>query len=188
MVNFFVDYNSCNNQEYINFEKKQKKDLFNLTLRPRLNMSSVSNYINTYIENQLGFGFGLEAEFIFSFNKNKWSFIIEPTYQSFTKEFERNVIVNYRSIEFHVGLRHYLFLNDNSKIFINASPIYDFSLNDSKINSEKIKTAFNMALGLGFKYNNKYSIELRHQTPRRFASNFVAEYKTLSIIFGYSLF
>ena len=188
LVDFFVVYNSCNNQEYINFEEKQKKDLFNLTLRPRLNISSLSNYRNTNIENQQGFGFGLEAEFIFPFNKNKWSFIIEPTYQRFEKESERNVIINYSSIEFHVGIRHYFFLNDNSKIFINASPIYDFSLSDSQINSEKVKTAFNMALGLGYKYKDKYSIELRHQTPRRFDSNFANEYKTLSIIFGYSLF
>ena len=188
LIDFFVAYNSCNNQEYINFEEKQKKDLFNLTLRPRLNISSLSNYRNTNIENQQSFGFGLEAEFIFPFNKNKWSFIMEPTYQRFEKESEGNVIINYSSIEFHVGIRHYFFLNDNSKIFINVSPIYDFSLSDSQINSERVKTAFNMALGLGYKYKDRYSIELRYQTPRRFDSSFANEYKTSSIIFGYSLF
>ncbi|WP_298553835.1 tRNA modification GTPase [uncultured Algibacter sp.] len=191
LVIFFVAYNSCNNQEYINFEEKQKKDLFNLTIRPRLNSSSlVSNYRNINIKNELGFGFGIEAEFILPFNKNKWSLIIEPTYQSFIEESTRNVIINYSSIELHTGVRHYFFLNDNSKIFINASVIYDFGLNDPQIDLLEIETPFNMAFGLGYKHNDKFSIELRYQTPRQLLSNFnfFAEYKTLSIIFGYSLF
>lgn len=191
LVNFFVTYNSCNNEEYINFEKKEKKDLFNLTIRPRLNSSSLaSNYRNTNIKNELGFGFGIEAEFILPFYKNKWSLLIEPTYQSFIEESNRNVIINYSSIELHTGVRHYFFLNDNSKIFINASVIYDFGLNNPQIDLLEIETPFNMAFGLGYKYNDKFSIELRYQTPRQLLSNFdfFAEYKTLSIVFGYSLF
>ncbi|MBC3759234.1 tRNA modification GTPase [Hyunsoonleella sp. SJ7] len=194
LVNFFVTYNSCSNQEYINFEEKQKKDLFNLNIRPRLNFSSLSNDRNINIKNDLGFGFGIEAELVLPFHKNKWSFIIEPTYQSFgeksTDGGSGDVIVNYSSIELHAGLRHYFFLNDNSKIFINASLIYDSSLNDSQINSQEITDAYNMAFGLGYKYKDKYSIELRHQTRRGlgFDSNWVADYETLSIVFGYSLF
>lgn len=197
LVNFFVAHNSCNNQEYINFEKKKKRDLFNLNIRPRLNISSLeSNYKNTNIKNELGFGFGIEAEFILPFNKNKWSLIIEPTYQSFIVEESTNgslgnVIINYSSIEFHTGVRHYFFLSDNSKIFINASLIYDLNRNNSQIDSLEITTAYNMAFGLGYKYNDKYSIELRHQTPRHLLgnySNWFADYKTLSVVFGYSLF
>jgi hypothetical protein len=47
-----------------------------------------------------------------------------------------------------------------------------------------------MAFGLGYKYNDKFSIEVRNQTNRELGSgfNWVADYKTLSIIFGYSLF
>ena len=200
LVKFFVAYNSCNNEEYINFEEKQKKDLFNLTIRPRLNSSSLSYYRNISISNDkntkngLGFGFGIEAEFILPFNNDKWSVIIESTYQSFTDEKSTNENlgdeINYSSIEYNLGIRHYFFLNDNSKVFINASGIWDSSLNDSQINSRKITTAANMAFGLGYKYNDKYSIELRHQTTRQlgFGANWVADYKTLSLIFGYSLF
>jgi hypothetical protein len=39
--------------------------------------------------------------------------------------------VNYSSIEIPVSLRHCLFLNNNSKIFINASYIFDFSSKSS---------------------------------------------------------
>ncbi len=196
LINFFVAYNSCNNAEYINFEEKQKKDLFNLTIRPRLNSASlVSNYRNLNIKNELGFGFGIEAEFILPFNKNKWSLIVEPTYRSFiVEESDGNfgdVVIDYSSIEFHAGARHYIFLNDNSKIFINGSLIYDLTLNDPRIDSLEITTSSNFAFGLGYKYNDKYSIELRLQTPRELLGFYAfrgADYKTLSIIFGYSLF
>jgi hypothetical protein len=188
LVNFFVDYNNCNNQKPINFDQKQKKDLFNLTLRPRLNISSLSNFRNTNIRNELDFAFGIEAEFILAFNKNKWSFIVEPIYTSFKAEKSTNGgledAINYSTIECSAGVRHYSFLNDNSKIFINTSVIYDL-----QINEPTNLTTIYMAFGLGYKYNDKYSLELRHQTPRPVGSDtWLAEYKTLSIIFGYSLF
>lgn len=76
LINIFISYNKCNNQDFINYEKKQKKDLFNLTLRPGLNSSSLAiQNINTSrnfdFSNELGLRLGIEAEFIMSFNKNK---------------------------------------------------------------------------------------------------------------------
>ena len=189
LVNFFVAYNNCNNQEYTNFEEKQKKDLFNLTIRPRLNSSSFESRLsNTNVNNGIDLAIGIEAEFILPFNNNKWSFIIEPTYPSFTVE--KSTIgslddeINYSTIECNAGVRHYFFLNDNSKIFINTSLIYDLRLNESTN-----LTAVYLAYGLGYKYNDKYSIELRYQ-PLRQLGNAIGDVdvKTLSIVFGYSLF
>jgi hypothetical protein len=216
LVAFFTEYSECQNTELINFESKQKRDLFNLTVRPRINSSSLtiqnsaSNAIDTDFENKTGFGCGLEVEFILPYNKNKWAIIIEPTYQSFKskKTTNLNIVsggvliaeVNYNSIEIPVGLRHYLFLNNNSKIFINASLIFDSSskssieykrIDNSNINSFDIKTRPNLGIGLGYKQNDKYSLEMRYQTDRNVLSDYTAwksEYKSLSIIFGYTLF
>jgi hypothetical protein len=38
LESFFVKYNECKNSSYINYEEKRKRDLFNLTLRPGLNI------------------------------------------------------------------------------------------------------------------------------------------------------
>jgi len=216
LVNFFVEYNKCNNQEYVNFTEKQKKDLFNLSIRPRINSSSLtiqnsnSDSRETNFDNKIGFGFGLETEFILPFNKNKWAITIEPTYQSFKSEKTTNLNdgsggvltanVDYSSIEFPVGLRHYFFLNNNSKFFINASYIFDlsskslieFTRNDgSNLNSLEIETRNNLAMGIGYKQNDRYSLEIRYQTKRELLGKYTywnSEYKTFSIIFGYSLF
>jgi hypothetical protein len=143
LVRFFTEYSKCYNNELINFEPKQKRDIFNLTIRPRINSSSLTipnsvfNSRDIDFENKIGFGFGLEAEFILPFNKNKWAIAIEPTYQSFKSKKTTNVTnvsggvliasVDYSSIEVPVSLRHYFFLNNSSKIFINASYIFDLS-------------------------------------------------------------
>lgn len=123
LVRFFTEYSECYNKELINFESKQKRDLFNLTIRPRLNISSIKlpsvilNSRSIDFRNKTGFGFGLEAEFILPFNKNKWAITIEPTYQSLkaekTTETNLNNVsggvlitnVDYNSIEVPLGLR-----------------------------------------------------------------------------------
>ena len=207
LVSFFVEYNKCNNEEFVSFEKKerkQKKDLFNLTIRPGFNSSSlsiensVSNSGDTDFDNESGFRFGIEAELIMPFNKNKWAIIIEPTYQYFKSEKElatQNVEVDYRSVELPFGLRHYFFLNADSKIFINGSFVIDITGNSSiEFDSERdleIETGTNLLFGLGYKYDDRYSLEFRYQTSRQVLTGYSfwdSDYNTLSIIFGYSLF
>src|SRR5690606_2339465 len=111
---------------YISYEPKQKKDLFNLSVRPGLNFGGLklqntsSSSKDVDFGNEFGFRFGIEAESILPFNKNKWSLILEPTFQYFKseKKVENNVSggiligkVNYQSIDFPVGFRHYFFIN-----------------------------------------------------------------------------
>lgn len=216
LVRFFTEYSECHNDDLVNFESKEKQNLFNLTIRPRLNNSSLeiqnsaSSTRNIDFDNETRFGLGLEAEFILSFNKNKWAIIFEPTYQNFKSNKTTNVTnvsggelvseVNYSSIEIPVGLRHYFFLKNNSKIFINASYIFDLSSksliefrrsDNSIFNSLEIKTRPNLGFGIGYKQSDKYSLEMRYQTDRSVLSNYISwnsNYKTISIIFGYSLF
>lgn len=217
LMNFFVKYNECNNSPSFNFENKPKKDLLNLTLKVGLNSSSLKTYSNpqnwrdTDFGNKLGFRLGAEAEYIFPFNKNKWSIFIEPTYQYFKSEkrtpedrlFGGILISNadYKSIEIPIGIRHYIFLNEESKIFLNAAYVLDFSLNSSiqfstsdgrKLfeNSFEISSADNLALGIGYKKHDKYSLELRYNTIRDILSHYAthSDYNTLSLIFGYSFF
>ena len=201
LLKFFTKYNNCNNSEFVNFEEKVKSDLFNLNIRPGLNSSSLFinnsaiNSRSTDYGNELAFRIGLEFEFIMGFNKNKWAVIIEPTYQYFKAEDKAitnlsNTNVDYKSLELPIGVRHYLFLNNNSKIFINGSFIYDFVLS-SKVRNLDASSSVNLAMGVGYNYNQKYSVEFRYHTNRDVLTDYLAwtsDYKTISIIFGYTLF
>jgi hypothetical protein len=220
LMNFFKKYYECTNTDFVNSEeikeKGKKKDLFNLTIRPRINNSSVSVQ-NVFVKsskvdfnNELNFGVGVEAEFLFPFNKNKWAFVIEPTYQSVSSAKETysdyvggtKVIVNldYSSIEIPLSLRHYLFFNKNSKLFINASYVLDFSFNSSILITRsdnfiyenlEIQSKSNIALGLGYKFKDKYSMEMRYQSQRELLpinTIWDSGHNALSIIIGYTIF
>lgn len=216
LIKVFVKYNNCNNSDFTNFEEKQKRDLFNLTLRPRLNSSTLSiqnsqsSSSDTDFGNELSFGFGVEAEYILPFNKNKWAVLIEPTYQSYKSEKTSDVAnipggklitaVKYSSIEIPISLRYYFFLNDNSKIFLNTSFVIDANLDstiefknaeDTVLKTLETQTNTNFAFGIGYKLYDKYSLEMRYQTSREILGGYTywnTDYNTLSIIFGYSFF
>ncbi|OYX24214.1 MAG: tRNA modification GTPase [Flavobacteriales bacterium 32-35-8] len=217
LIRFFEGYNKWHDHEVTNFEEKQKRDLFNLTVRPGFNSSSLSienSFLNNRdfnYGNQFGVRIGIEAELILSFNKNKWGVIIEPTYrQNYKSDKSREASnvsggiivskVNYSSIELPIGVRHYFYLNDDSKIFVNLSYIFDFASsssieflrNDGSMLDElKIKTNNNLALGLGYKHNDRYSLEFRYHTSREIIAGYPtwnSNYNTVSLILGYSLF
>ena len=209
LVNIFIKYNNCTNSKFTNIEEKIKRDLFNLNFRPGILNSSLSTkhnnnkYNNINFDNELSFRLGIEAEIIFPFLKNKWSLILEPTYQYYKTfkvipYFKRKVkvSVDYQSIEVPVGFRYYSLLNNNSKLFYNLSYTFDFSKSNyidfekSKSLDLKIESSGNFNIGIGFKYKNKYSTELRYSLKRTLINyeGWDTNYKSLSLIFGYTIF
>lgn len=213
----FLRYNKCSGlDEVVDFEKKEKRDLFNLTIRPRYNnsLASINSNVSDFRDFNFGsksyFTVGVEAEFILPFNKNRWSVIVEPTYQYYKSEKSQdnsNVVggkifgkIDYKSIELPIGIRRYFFVNDAFKIFTNASLVVDFSSNskinftrndDSEISSLDVSTGLSLGVGVGCKLRDKYSIEVRYLTSRGLLSDYSSwnsSYKTTSLIVGYSFF
>ena len=197
LVDFFTTYNKCTNEAYSVYNETKKRNLFNLTLRPRLRNSSFDLNKNTKIDLGANFGFGVELEYVLPFNKNKWALIIEPTYHSIkSSKIIGTTLINttYNLIEIPLGVRHSFFLNNNSKIFINGSFIIDINSKSSiHINTLDfdISARNSFAFGVGYNYKNKYSIELRNLTNGELLNkyqSFSANYNAFSIIFGYTLF
>ena len=109
--------------------------------------------------------------------------------------FDDKITVNYTSIELPIGIRHYMFLGNNSKLFINAALIYDFSQNSNfdfeRLPDLDIKSNNNLVIGLGYKHHDKYSLEFRYAISRNLLSNqavWNSDYNNIAIIFGYTLF
>lgn len=215
MVNLFIDYNNCISSDFVRYEEKKKSDLFHIAVRPRTNYSSLSiehtrvDSRSTDFGNNIGFGIGVEVESTLPFNSRKWALFIEPTFQYFESEksSETNTVyggiqvvkINYKSIELPVGLKHYFFFKQNSKLFLNAAFVFDYSFNSSidyarsdsyVYNSLEMKLAFNPSLGIGYQYGN-YSLAVSYQSGRDVLtkySSYDSDYYTTSIILGYSLF
>lgn len=211
LVNIITKYNNCENSEIIVFNKNKQKGKFNLSIRPGVTFSSFS--LQRFGEDEIGFDtntgirIGLEAEYILPFNNGKWSIFIEPTYRNYKTE--KNVLyremitfdkytlisVEYNSIELPVGGRHYMFLNQDAAIFVNAAVIMDITTLDSSIASTNtqrytlnVSADAAVAFGLGFRFKNKYSVEARYHSPRQLLNyeNFNSAYNSFAIIAGYN--
>ncbi|MGM0634907.1 MAG: tRNA modification GTPase [Bacteroidota bacterium] len=219
LVKFFTDYNECHESDYVTYVVEQQKDLFSLSIRPRINRTttSISNQPSSFrdfnLGNKPGFGIGVEAEFILPFKKenNRWAVIIEPTFMRFKDEKIKTVDnystsqleaeIDYNSLEIPVGLRRYFVINKKSKFFANFSYVLNLNM-DSTIQITRdggvrykyfnaLSAVGNFALGLGYKYNDKYSVEFRLYTNKELLNkyaNWTSEYKTMSLIFGYTIF
>lgn len=216
LLNLFVEYNVCSNSNYKKYESKGRRDLFNINLRLHLNNSSLSfnngatNYSNYYFNfsPKQNIGFGIETEFLLPYYKNNWALLFEPTYQSYKENNTKSVSnlvggllltdVEYSSVELPIGLRHYFFTNKNFMLFVNASYILDINLkssisfkraDNSSVNELELKPDSNFSFGIGSKIKNKYSLEVRLQSSRDIigSPNWTSNYKTMSLIFGYSI-
>lgn len=216
LIEFFTKYNECHNSAPIFFEKQQKRDLFNLTLMPGFRYSSMWIQNNAFFfkkvdfDGKYRFTLGMEAEFIFPFNNNKWAMFIEPTFQYYksTGSTISNITtgegvtaeVDYKSLEIPIGIRYYLFLNNNSKIFLHVATIYDAYFNSSLSVTKNSGVEFwdfsfttknNFIAGLGFKFNDRYRVEVNYQTRREVLSTYTSwssGFHTASVVLGYSFF
>ncbi|WP_075340437.1 outer membrane beta-barrel protein [Tenacibaculum agarivorans] len=217
LVNYFVKYNTCKNPNTsLVVNNKKKKNQFHLYLKGGVSNTSlelknpVSVFGTSDFGSKIGFRIGAELEYILPFNNDKWGLFIKPTYQSFSGEVEalRDDIlmvgdllvktkVDYSSIEVPVGVRHYFFLNKNSKIFANIAYVADFSSSDpitfsrengDILNELEINPTSGFAFGFGFRYK-KFSIELEY--IKRDIINAVSwntSYSAGNIILGYTIF
>lgn len=213
LTSLFLKYNKCADPDF-EFKSKTAKGVLNLSLRPRMNFASLvlanSNSKSRFeMENKISFGLGAEAEYVFPFNKNKWSIIIEPTYQSYKAEKTTDVnnlsggklitTVVYNSIELPLGLRHYMYLNAQSKLFINLQYVIDLNVNSSidfkrsdnaTFNSIHVRSVPNLALGVGYNYNEKYGVEFRFFNNREVTADYyywLSKYQNMSLILSYKL-
>ena len=213
MEKVFLQYNNCNNPDYQPVIATKRKGKFNVSVRPRLTISDAetekpSPVFETKFESKNDFGIGVELEYVLPFNKNKWSIILEPTYRTYRSEVYKSwaslpdqiyvSTIEYQSLQFPIGLRHYFFINQKSKIFINGVVVIDAAM-DAKIeqkgfegyvyNTYEIKTKPNIAFGAGYNFNNKFGAEVRYFTSSNITSSFVdyrTNYKALSFILSYN--
>jgi len=215
LIDLFTTYNECSGSNQISYGDNRDKDLFNLSIKPRYrtlslvisNPNDIAGFVN--FGSTAGFSLGLETEFILPFKKNKWAIVAEPNYLEFlsSTNVPANLVggsidveLDYKSIELPVGLRYYLFLGDQSKIFLNALYTVDFDFNSkiifTRVSGENfdtfdIQARPNLCYGIGYKYGKRISAEFRTMTPRTllgYDKSWDSVLNSMSLILGISLF
>jgi hypothetical protein len=194
---YFNKYNGCRGVTVEKAEVKRKSE-FHLSLTPGFDNSEFlaeSPGDILHYQKEASFRLGVEFEFILPFNSRKWAVILEPTYQSYKTSvpFDASVV----SLEMPAGARHYIYLGDKSKIFLNAACVFDFPLKTEAQYQRTVEAAdaskslvMNFAFGAGFKYS-RFGVEGRYYTSRsRLDTNsgrFLVQQKT-SVILSFRLF
>ncbi|SHK65354.1 porin family protein [Chryseobacterium polytrichastri] len=196
----------------------KNKTKFNLSIRPGVNFYSkvdVQNMLGTQsFESRTNFRIGIEAEVVLPFNRNKWAVLFEPTYsfysngkisQSASDKLYNISMDSYSFINLPIGIRHYMFLNEKSKFFINAqlnvlrlksgkAKSIDLDYNGSVFDNPRLASSQvgkSFSIGAGYTYNNKYTVELQYNTSNEIIENSLsrsAKISYSSIILGYNIF
>lgn len=211
LTRHFIKINSCVDSAYISYVNDKGKGKFNVNVRARLNRNEFQSindgvFGDVSFDDKLGYGFGVELEYIFPFNKNKWALAVEPTFSSYTAEDERDnetvvggkllTSVEFTQLEVAVKIRHYLFINKTNKLFVNASYILDNTIDSSikftradgtGIVEQEIYPKSGFGIGLGFKTLDKFSAELRYRNSD-VLDTVLTNYSAFSVVLGYTLF
>ncbi|MDT7833227.1 outer membrane beta-barrel protein [Flavobacteriaceae bacterium S356] len=205
LVTYFTNYNACHDSNSELYSNEVRKGKFNIRGKISIGTSDADNPYRQErrfdFEKKVSYKFGFEVEYVFPFNNNKWSLFIEPTYQSYSAKTEGLNLANpnlfysidYSSIQIPVGLRHYMYLNDNNKVFLNAGVIFDMALSDeivfeNRVDALKIEASSSFFIGIGYEFKGKYSIEIRHNASSRLSqfALYSANFTSTTIKLGYN--
>tara|TARA_R110002073_G_scaffold128999_1_gene274956 strand:- start:4644 stop:5864 length:1221 start_codon:yes stop_codon:yes gene_type:complete len=215
LIPFFIKYNKCHDSGFVEIENNYKKESLSFSLRPGISLSSLDTKSrgtfftrNFTSDNLTAYRFAIEGELVIGSNNGKWAVLFELAYESFKTKQEASIVssiggvvvpttlriieIDYTSIEFPIGLRHYLFLNGNSKLFVNGVFSLSAGGNLSIDNFTELKKAHSFKFGVGYKYKDKYSLEFRYGANKNIGRNtdrgWSYQNNMLSIIFGYKIF
>jgi hypothetical protein len=197
LANYFAAYNSCNGGTSTIGVDVNKKTDFHLKIKAGADFSklTINGYRDYDYPKETNYRLGFEGEIILPYNRNKWSVMFEPTFQTFKSTKIKNAPVTYNSIEIPFGARHYFFLNNDIKIFANLGCVLDiplnFNIDRSGVEVVKFKIArVNAFAGLGLSIK-RLSIEGRYfsnRTGLNTNDSYRFVYSKTSIVCGYRIF
>jgi hypothetical protein len=177
------------------------RNVFALSIAPGISMVSL-DIINNFqrspvlaqFDDKVIFRIGLEGQYILPFNKNKWSFVVEPSFQEYrsrTRADNRDIYVKYRTIESALGIRHFFYLREERALFLNALFNFANGISNSQIDFGylQFKTSYSNNFGFGGGFTrNRFAAEIRYYTPKNITTgytNLFVSYRTVSLILRY---
>jgi len=215
LIKYVNAYNAnFTNQKTENFSKSQH--IFNTKVKAGLGISDfeiTGNFVgnNAYTEpygKKTYPNFAVELEYILPFNNNKWAAFLEANFQSYKSELEvikvansqggvfvdrkLNLVADYKMLNLPLGIRHYFYLNNSSKIFVGGELISSFVFKKVVFidtNRPLDSDAFKLRLGanLGYVFNDKFGLEIKYNQTNLLQEyvNWSSKFQTISVSMTY---
>jgi hypothetical protein len=210
LSDYFGGYNKCKNNVFIDYRKKAVKGSFNIKAKGGITSSSLqipySSSANIKLGSKTSFNLGSEIEYMIPFNRNKWSGFSEISYQEYQVEktitvpsssgilFENSYKFNvsYKYFDLVFGLKHYMYLNDNSSLLIKAGYVFGLPMNSTiEIDNNlyrKISNSEGLTFGAGYSFKSKYNLEFRMSSNHLDKYYGYSQFDSFSLVFGYTLY
>ena len=192
LTDIFTNYNICNGSN--NNQIEEKKNIKTLEIHMKAGIIVSRLKFDDGEDEVLDFGSkaelrpAVEAEVNLSNKRKNFSILFEGAYEYYKSSAKNGTTVNYKAIDFSIGIRKYMYLNPSSMVFINGYVTYAIAV-DSNINTyQELTKSFSTSLGVGYLYNKKYTLDLRYDFNRNLLSNYLfqsAKYSSIGLNFGY---
>ena len=203
---YFSRYNEYNGSANKEFKVKAQKDPFHLKISSGFTVTSASfsistiPYSDTYFDKEINFRLGIDMEYTLPFNKNKWRIVFEPSYQHYNSQSENplgDTEIKARSIEFPLGIRYYVFINNKLNLFVNSLYLVTSRINfNSAITIDYpysspiyLENQSCLSVGIGANYK-RLSSEIRIYANRNIINHnsYPSDYRVSAFIIGYKIF
>ncbi|RZJ74794.1 MAG: hypothetical protein EOO45_07545 [Flavobacterium sp.] len=201
LVSIFHNFNGDSGS--VSKEKSNKKGTFNIKVTPGLTLTSlnVENISNNAISydfgRKTGFRIGLELEYVLPVYNNQLALFVDPNFQNYSDSGTNSSgfgwEVTHQFIELPIGARHYFYVSDASKFFVNLSYSMTFNLKESYIRYNdnykmEISNTYRIGLGAGYAYN-RLSIEGRYTFKHILSEStaFTSDSSVIAFILGYKI-
>jgi hypothetical protein len=184
---YFLEYNQCKGVSPSVNLISQSRDLFHFRINPGISMSSisleseVSEFSDLDFGSDLNFRIGLEFEFVFPQKKEQWALLFEPVLQFYSSETtidSEQVSLSLSSLDFTVGARRYLQLN-NDDLFFELLYVPGFNVDfNTTIDYQsgttlEILARHGLALGFGWQ-SDQIQVGARYYLPRSLGEQYSA--------------
>lgn len=203
LIRFFGRYNICRNPSAKNVVKQGKRNVFNLKVTAGADLTMLSTRNFTFTNkgkrsgSQVSARVGLEGEYFAPFHKNKWSVLVEPSFQYYQFPLASpgyTLDADFWTIELPVGIRHHFYFSDKTKIFVNA--LYAWTLKEQAMGKRDDNVNYGVIAGSNFAggvgiASGRFSLEARYYLNRSlylYRARVDLDYSKASLILGYKLF
>lgn len=183
---YFEEFNLClgdviQTDPVVVKDRKSSRSVLAIKVTPGISFGRVQIIFPYRSSTTLDFGMklslrgGVEVEYFLPFNKNKWSLFVEPTFQYYKSEFSsgasRAYSLDFKSVEFPVGVRYYAFLKDGGKVFVNAGVRPGFlDVTNSKLEFSS-SDLYDVTPSVSFILGTGYSIGMFSAEARLYTNN-----------------
>jgi len=199
LTNIFKEFNRCIGSEVKELKVKKNYNTLEFYVKGGVGFSSLkydSGSNEADFGNKVKFRPAVEMEVNFSNKKKDFSLLLELSYQYYKATANlgngtADIDANYNSLDISFGGRKYFYLNANSMLFLNAYLTYASAINsDFGVLRFKVDNTFSPAIGIGYLFNQKYTLEARYELNRDILGDYSglsAKYNSIGLNFGYKL-